>query len=51
MVFTGTDPEYSVKDYPNAVTANLVLNIGPEPVHTTSSKLETSTHSFNTNHT
>ena len=25
MVFTGTDPEYSVEDYLNAVTANLVL--------------------------
>ena len=23
MVFTGTDPEYSVEDYLNAVTANL----------------------------
>ena len=32
MVFTGTDPEYSVKDHLNAVTANLILNIGPEPV-------------------
>ena len=31
MVFTGTDPEYSVKDYLNAVTANLISNIGPEP--------------------
>ena len=31
MVFTGTDPEYSVEDYLNAVTANLTLNIGPEP--------------------
>ena len=29
MVFTGTDPEYSVEDYLNAVTANLILNIGP----------------------
>ena len=28
MVFTGTDPEYSVEDYLNAFTANLVLNIG-----------------------
>ena len=27
MVFTGTDPEHSVEDYLNAVTANLVLNI------------------------
>ena len=29
MVFTGTDPEYSVEDYLNAVIANLILNIGP----------------------
>ena len=34
MVFTGTDPEYSVEDYLNAVTANLILNIGPEPIRT-----------------
>ena len=34
MVFTGTDPEYSVEYYLNAVTANLVLNIGPEPIYT-----------------
>ena len=34
MVFTGTDPEYSVEDYLNAVIANLILNIGPEPVNT-----------------
>ena len=34
MVFTGTDPEYSIEDYLNAVTANLILNIGPEPVNT-----------------
>ena len=33
-VFTGTDPEYSVEDYLNAVTANLILNIGPEPINT-----------------
>ena len=26
MVFTGTDPEYSVEDYLNAVTANLISN-------------------------
>ena len=32
MVFTGTDPEYSVEVYLNAVTANLILNIGPEPL-------------------
>ena len=30
MVFTSTDPEYSVEDYLNAVTAN----IGPEPIIT-----------------
>ena len=29
-VFTDTDPEYFVEDYLNAVTANLVLNLGPE---------------------
>ena len=34
MVITGTDPEYSVEDYLNAVTANLILNIGPEPINT-----------------
>ena len=34
MVFTGTDPEYSVEDYLNAVTANLILNRGPEPIDT-----------------
>ena len=34
MVFTGTDPEYSVEDYLNAVTANLILNIGPESINT-----------------
>ena len=34
MVFTGTDPEYSVQDYLNAVTSNLILNIGLEPVNT-----------------
>ena len=34
-IFTGTDPEYSVEDYSNAVTANLILNIGPEPISTT----------------
>ena len=33
MVFTGTDPENSVEDYLNAVTANLILNIGPEPIN------------------
>ena len=33
-VFTGTDPEHSVEDYLNTVTANLILNIGPEPVNT-----------------
>ena len=34
MVFTETDPEYSVEDYLNAVTANLILNIGPKQVNT-----------------
>ena len=34
MVFTGTDPEYSVEDYLNAVTANLILNIGPKRFNT-----------------
>ena len=34
MVFTGIDPEYSVEDYLNALTANLILNIGPEPINT-----------------
>ena len=34
MVFTGTHPEYFVEDYLNAVTANLILNIGPEPINT-----------------
>ena len=34
MVFTGTDPKYSVEDYLSAVTANLILNIGPEPINT-----------------
>ena len=34
MLFAGTDPEYSVEDYLNAVTSNLILNIGPEPINT-----------------
>ena len=34
MTSTGTDPEYSVEDYLYAVTANLFLNIGPEPINT-----------------
>ena len=34
MVFTGTDPEYSVKISLNAFTANLILNIGPEAIKT-----------------
>ena len=33
MLFTGLDPECSV-DYLNAVKANLILNIGPEPINT-----------------
>ena len=34
MIFTGTDPEYSVDDYLNAVIANLILKIGPESINT-----------------
>ena len=34
MVFTRTDPEYSVEDYINAVTAKLILIIGSEPAKT-----------------
>ena len=30
MLFKGTDPKYSVEDYLNAVTANLILYIGHE---------------------
>ena len=52
MVFTGTDPEYSVEDYLKAVTANLNLNIEPKPVNTPlHQKLDTKTHSLNLNHT
>ena len=34
MVFTCTDPEYSVEGYLNAVAANSILNIGLEPINT-----------------
>ena len=34
MVFTGTDSEYSVEDYLNAVTADSILNKGLEPANT-----------------
>ena len=34
MVFTDTDPEYSVEDYLNAITVNLIFIIGPEPINT-----------------
>ena len=34
MVFTGKDHKYSVEDYLNAVTLNLIINIGPEPIIT-----------------
>ena len=34
MVITGTDLVYSVEDYLNAVTANLILYIGFEPANT-----------------
>ena len=33
-VFTGRDPEYSVDDYLNAVTTNLIFNVGHELVNT-----------------
>ena len=33
-VFTGTDSEHAVVDYLNAVTANLIISIGPEPINT-----------------
>ena len=33
-MLTGTDPEYSVEEFLNTVTANLILNLGPEPVNT-----------------
>ena len=33
MVFTGTDPEYSIEDFLNAFKAKLILNIGPEPIN------------------
>ena len=33
MVFRGTDPEYSVENYLNAVTENLILNTGPEQIN------------------
>ena len=35
MVLTRIDPEFSVENYLNAVTANIVLNIRPEPINTT----------------
>ena len=38
MVFTGTDPEYSVEDYLKAVTVNLILNIG-QNICTSTSKI------------
>ena len=34
MVFTGADFKYSIDNYLSAVTAYLILNIGPEPVKT-----------------
>ena len=34
VVFTGTYPQYSVEDYLNTFTANLILNIEPEPINT-----------------
>ena len=42
MIFTGTDLEYSVEDYLNAVTANLILNIGPQNwIHKRTALIET----------
>ena len=32
MLFTGTNPGYSVEDYLHAVTINLISNIDPEPI-------------------
>ena len=34
MVFTETDPGYSVEDFLNSVTAKLILIIGSEPINT-----------------
>ena len=34
MVFPGTDPQHAVEDYFNAVTANFILSIEPEPINT-----------------
>ena len=34
MVFTGTEPENSIKGYLNAVIINLIFNLDPEPVKT-----------------
>ena len=33
-ILTEKNPEYSVEDSLNAVTANLILNKGPEPTNT-----------------
>ena len=33
MIFAGRKFENSIEDYLNAVTANFILNIGPEPVN------------------
>ena len=33
MVLTGRALEYSVEDYQNVVTANLILNLDPEPIN------------------
>ena len=34
MLFIGADLEYSLNGYLNAITAKLMLNIGPEPINT-----------------
>ena len=34
-VSTGADPEYSVEEFLNAVTAKIILNLGPKPIKST----------------
>ena len=52
MAFPETNPEYSVEDYQNAVTAHFFLNIGPEPINTPRyQKWGSQTNSTYTNHT
>ena len=44
MVFTGTDPKFSVEDYLNAVKANFISNIGPEPGNTPRNRIIRNNH-------